>query len=170
MIDLILNAKVIDKDGQKRLVFEKPDFYYSQINQFNEGTNVEVEINRKSGKRSNQQNRYWHKVCFPAWAEILGDFNEVEAKAYCRDKFIPIKVKKAKNRQNIEIKLGTSDLSVSEGWDFTQKMIMNAAVHGHKILTPCEAGYNCGRKECLVCNAEKTEIPYPEGQEEVTAF
>ena len=164
IIFINLSGTIKEQNGKKRLIFEKPDYYQSQIEQYPPETKVEILIESKSGKRSNQQNRYWHGVCFPVWAEILGDFNEVEAKAYCREKFIPVKTKKAKNGQTIEIKLGTSDLNSYEGWEFTQKMIKNASLHGHYILTPCEAGYNCGRKECPTCGElmKKDELPYPE--------
>uniref|UniRef100_A0A6M3XYS6 Uncharacterized protein n=1 Tax=viral metagenome TaxID=1070528 RepID=A0A6M3XYS6_9ZZZZ len=149
-----LQGKIVKQNGRKKVEFEKPEYYRQQIEQYPESAKVEVEIRRKSGRRTNHQNRYWHKVCFPEWAEILGEFDEVESKAYCREKFIPVVVKKAKNGQDIEIKRGTSDLDAYEGWKFTQKMIKNAALHGHIILTPCEAGYNCGRKECPICGKE----------------
>ena len=159
-IQLILKAKVVEWQGKKKAKLENPEYYQQQIDQFYPGTDLEIIVKRKSKKqkRSNNMNSYWHKVCFLAWAEILGAEEMEEGKAYCSHKFIDTKVRKNPQGKEYEIKPTTSGLNLSEGWEFTERMIKNAALHGHIILTPCEAGYNCARKNCETCNkiAEET--------------
>lgn len=160
-IDLILQAKVFLKDGQKRLVFQKPDYYHQQIDQFKDQEIVEVQIKRISNKRSNQQNRYWHGVCFPILSELTG-YTTNEVKELSKKLFSPVKFLALKGI-DIEIQKGTSELNKDEGWKFTQDLIKLGADLGGRILTPCEAGYNCGRKECPICSKILKEKPieYP---------
>ena len=157
---IILRAKITNNNGQKRLVFENPDYYRDIINRLNENYPAFVEIRNDVPKRSVKVNRYWHGVCFPLIAEMTGYTNE-EAKAICKTMFLEPKIVEVKGFE-VEIQKGTAELDKKEATDFTDK-IRNLAVDlGGYIPTPCEAGYLCGRDECLICNPpEGKELDYP---------
>ena len=147
---IILRAKIINKDGQKRLVFENEDYYRDVVNRLNEHYPALVEIRNNLPRRSNQQNRYWHGVCFPIIAELTG-YTEEEAKSVCKSLFLAPKILTIKGF-DVEIQRGTADLDKKEALDFTDKVRNLAVDLGGVIPTPCEAGYFCGRDDCEICN------------------
>lgn len=149
---IILRAKVINKDGQKRLEFENPDYYKDVVNRLNDNYPALVEITNNIPVRSGKQNRYWHGVCFPIIAEMTGYTNE-EAKELCKSMFISPKFLEINGRQ-VQITPKTSTLDKKEATEFTDKMRNLAIELGGVIPTPCEAGYFCAREDCPICQAD----------------
>lgn len=167
-IELILQGKIVEKDGKKDIEYDNPKYRQQQINQFPVGCVVESIVRNKRRQRSKGQNAYWHKVCFPVISELTG-FTPKEAKKVCKKKFIEPEIKSYRYKGKLmetEVPRGTSDLNVGEGWNFTQDLIKLAKMLGGKILTPCEAGYFCGRKDCEICmkriREAENKIEYPE--------
>lgn len=159
---IILRAKIIEEQEQKRLEFVNPDYYKDVVNRLSSLHPVLVEIKNERPRRTGQQNRYWHGVCFPIIAELTGYTNE-EAKALCRAMFLEPKFLEVQGRQ-IQTQKGTAELDKKEAMDFTDKIINLATELGGTILSPCEAGYFCGRDDCSICQAELKQLPtvYPQ--------
>lgn len=155
-IKIQLIADIVLKDGQKRLAFKNPDYYRDQINRLDERKKVSVLIENVSSTRSNQQNKYWHAVCFPTIAELTG-YTDAEAKELCIKKYIKPKIITVKDTE-YEIARRTSDLTKYEGVEFTDA-IRNLAVElGGYCPTPEDAGY-------AVENPTQTEYKVPEYDE-----
>jgi len=162
-VEVNFEGKIKQSGKNKRLVLDNDKYFQKQIQSFKIGQKVEGIIKNKSYKRTKNQNAYWHKVCFPVIGELMGETSS-EAKKICKAKFILPDIKKdPETGEELEIPRGSSDLDVSEAWEFTTAMITLAHFLGGKILTPCEAGYSCGRRECDICsqkfNVDAVEYP-----------
>ena len=144
----------IIKDG--KWYFDNREHFDAVISNLNDGK-YRMILEPMKSRRSNNQNAYWHGVCFPAIAELTG-YTETEAKEICIKMFIPPKILNIKGKE-IEVRKGTSELSKSEGVEFTDSIRQLAVELGGYIPTPCEAGYFCGRLECKICNVEPAEYP-----------
>jgi hypothetical protein len=138
-IKIQLIADIVEKEGQKRLAFKNPDYYRDQINRLDERKKVLVTIENQSSSRSGNQNRYWHAACFPVIAELTG-YTDAEAKELCKKMFIKPKIVELKGKE-YEIPRGTSELTKSEGVEFTDAVRNLAVELNGYIPTPAEAGY-----------------------------
>lgn len=138
-IKINLIADIVLKDGQKRLAFQNPDYYRDQINRLNDQKKVIVTIENQTSSRSGRQNRYWHGACFPIIAELTG-YTTAEAKELCKKQFIKPKIVEIRDKE-YEIPRGTSELTKSEGVEFTDAVRNLAVELGGYIPTPEEAGY-----------------------------
>lgn len=138
-IKINLVADIVLKDGQKRLAFKNPDYYRDQINRLDERKKVLVTIENVKTNRSQQQNKYWWAACFPVIAEITG-YTIEEAHELCVNMFIPPKFLQVKEKE-YAVRKGSSELSKSEGVEFTDKVRNLAVELGGYIPTPEEAGY-----------------------------
>jgi len=162
-LEILIDGIVKTTDSRKRIVFDKPDYYQKQVSTLPDDQKVSVVIKNKTKKRSLGQNAYWHAVCFPVIGELMGETSG-EAKAICKAKFILPKIKvDPQTKKELEIPRGSSELDAYEGWEFTTAMMELAHFLGGKILTPCEAGYVCGRRNCDVCAAkiQDSGVEYP---------
>lgn len=156
-IKIRLRAEIVkDETGKTRLKFENPNYYRQQVEQFKNDKHVIVTMENQKSQRTLKQNSYWHKVCFPIISELTG-YTEIEAKAVCTALYIEPKIVEV-NGKEVEIRKGTSELSISEGVTFTMNMIELAKSLGGKILSSCEAGYFCGRLDCEICNKKIKEL------------
>jgi len=172
-IELKLRAEVIknEKTGKVHLSFKNPAYYHQQVNQLANDKYALVTIENARSKRSNNQNSYWHGVCFPILAELMS-VNDTDAKELCVEDYILPKVIHIKGKER-EIRRGTSGLSKSEGILFTDNIRQLAVELGGYIPTPCEAGYACGRKECDTCNpmtSEPRPTNYPQENAKADLF
>jgi len=59
MNDLAVLATVKKSDGKATLLVQGSRFYQSKLNEFQEGTTVLMTVKKYSGKRSEEQNRYY---------------------------------------------------------------------------------------------------------------
>lgn len=167
-----LSAEIVEHQGIKNLAYSSPTNYYHLLERAPLGK-YSVTIENKKSQRSGGQNRYWHKCCFPVIAELTGH-TITEAKEICVKMFILPKIVEVKGKE-YEIRRGTSELSVSEGVEFTDSVRNLAVELNGYIPVPCESGFFCGRRECDICSKkmneeEHAQEDYPQESNEVKGF
>jgi len=159
-VKINLIADVVLKDGQKRLAFDRPEYYRDQVNRLNDQKKVSVTIENVVSRRSLRQNAYWFGACFPIIAELTG-YTVEEAHELCVKMFIPPKFLTVAGKE-YAVRRGTSDLDKSEGVEFTDKVRNLAVELGGYVPSPSEAGYQTEdsvpeRKELPVYDTEYKE-------------
>lgn len=103
-----------------------------------EGKRIEISIQKLKSTRSEQQNRYIHalfSIFTKALNELGNDFQMVEIKEMCKQKFSTIDVVNEKTGEVIGQRIkGTHEMSKSEMCEFVDKIIIWAADMFHIVL------------------------------------
>ncbi len=147
-VKLRLHAKVgLSGDGHKILVFRSPEYVAEQLKTYNEGKDVVVIVETVAPNRSGQQNRYWWGVCYPLLAEMTG-YTENEIHEWCKSSYLKPKILTVKGK-SYYVSPSTTELSVSDGVEYTDKLRNLGVELGGYIPTPEDSGYisNTGDKK-----------------------
>ena len=107
-------AGVIRKIGHlAKLVLNSTVFFQHEINKFEDGTLVTLEMHNKRPKRTIQQNRYYWGAYLPLIAEETGERDLDRLHELFKGKFLTTKIVEVLG-EPVRIKKSTTTLSVSD--------------------------------------------------------
>ena len=103
---------------------------------FKEGQELEITIERKFSKRSEQQNKWWW-VCMGLLSKHFG-YTKDEMHQICKFMFLKTNKVDEKTGEAFEYLRSSTELTKSEFSEMTEKMIQWSAEHGVIIPLPNE--------------------------------